>query len=133
MGERRLGEVRAADRPVARAARRERRLVQRPPQLAQRAGHPLGARDALGAVVGQRAQEIRVGVVDPVADDVQVLAGRIGRRDLHRRDHRDALRARGVERLGDASTVSWSLSARTSMPAAAARRTTSAGARTPSE
>jgi hypothetical protein len=101
MAEGGLGEVRAADGPVRGAARGERLLVERPAQLVQRGGHPVGAAQAVGAVVGQGGEQLRVAMVDAVAEDVEILVRRVDRRDLDRGHDADPDLARGGQRLLD--------------------------------
>ena len=101
MGEHGAGEVGAADRLARRAARRERRVVDRVAVAPQELRHPLGASLAVGARVEQALEQPRVVVVDPVAEHVQVLVGPVDRRDLGRRQQADAGCGRGRERLVD--------------------------------
>ena len=71
--------------------------------------------------------------VELVAADMQVLVARRATAEISAaaRAHAEPARRRGAS--GTPSTVSWSVSARSSTPAAAARSTTSAGGSAPSE
>ena len=133
MVERRLREVRPPDRRPA-APRVERR-VELEAELAQRVGHPVaraprGRRGSASSALEQR----RVGVVDAVAEDVEVLVLAVDRGELGRGHDADAVAAAASSASSTPSTVSWSVSASSSTPAAAAPRARPRrGASAPSE
>ncbi len=98
----RLREVRAADRLAGVAALREHRVVHLPAELLQLRAHSLRAQLAVRARVAQPLCEHRVVMVDPVAEDVQVLVAAEHRGDLGGGDDRHAVLGAGRDRLVDA-------------------------------
>ena len=98
MAERRGREVRAAGRLEV----GEVGAVERPAQLLHRVGHATDARATVGAVGLQPLGQPGVAGIDPVPEDVKVLAERVDRRELDRWDEPDPVLARGGLRLGDA-------------------------------
>ena len=73
MGEHGVGEVRAADRLARVAAGAQRGVVELEPELAQPVGHRLDPAGAVAAEVVQGGDQVGVGDVELVAEDVQVL------------------------------------------------------------
>ena len=117
-------------RPIGLPASRraiERGVVELEAELAQAVGHRLDPARAVAAEVVEGRDQVGVGDVELVAEDVQVLVAAVhggelgGGGEAHAR-----ARARGAAASGTPSTVSWSVSANSSTPAAAARSTTSA-------
>ena len=101
VGEHRVGQVRAADR-LAPAGAPRAGIVELEAQLAQLVGHRVDPADAVGAEVVERGQQRLVGVVELVAEDVQVLVRAVDGGELDGRAQVDAV-ARGCrERLGHA-------------------------------
>ena len=90
-----FGQVRAAGRGAVQV-----RVVDREAERAQVVGHGVDAAHAVGAEVVQRGEEGGVGVVDPVAEDVQVLVLGVHRRELDRGREFDVLNTGRLERLG---------------------------------
>ena len=99
--EHRAGEVGAPQRPAGGAAGLQRRVVELEAQLAQPLGHGEDPPLAVRAGVLQRGEQAGVPVVDPVAEDVQVLIGPVHRGDLHRGNETDPRRLGGRARLVD--------------------------------
>ena len=102
MGEHGVGEVRAADRLAGLAARLERRVVELEAELAQAVGHLADPPRAVAAEVVQRGLELLVGVVELVAEDVQVLVRAVDGGQLGGGRERDAVLGGGGARLGHA-------------------------------
>ena len=92
----------AADRLALGGAGRERGLVELVAELLQRLRHPVRASLAVLAVGLQALQQVRVGVIDHVPKDVEVVPGLVERRDLDRGHDPDAEPAGCVDRLLDA-------------------------------
>ena len=86
----------------ARRARLQRRVVELEAELAQPVGHREDAAHAVGAEVLQRVEQRAVGVVERVAEDVQVLVSAVHRRELGRGHECDVLNIGRGERLGHA-------------------------------
>ena len=98
VGEHGVGEVRAAHALAA----RERRVVEGEAELAQAVGHRHDAPAAVGAEVLERGLQPRVGRVELVAEDVQVLVLAVHARELGGGRQAEAVLARRGERLGHA-------------------------------
>jgi hypothetical protein len=96
------GEVRAPDATTACAVLVKCLPVDRPATFSQRVGHPRDACVAVFAELGERGQERAMLVVDPVAEQVEVLLRTVQGRDLDRRDDPHAVSAPGGQRLFDA-------------------------------
>ena len=96
------GEVRAADRAADRPARLELAGVRRQAELVEHRDHAVDPRRPVGAPLDEPARERRVGVVDAVAEDVEVLAERVDGRELDRRHDGDRVALGGGQRLGHA-------------------------------
>ena len=96
--------MRAADREPGGAAGLQRRAVQREAARLERVGHPLGPRRAVAAEALQLGEEPGVGVVDAVAEDMEVFVVAVDGRQLGGGDdaNRAAGRVGGRQRLGDA-------------------------------
>ena len=108
--------------------------VDREAELAQVVGHARGSGGSGPARKSSSvASSVGVGVVEPVAEDVQVLVLGVDGRELHRRHQFDVLTRAASSASATPSTVSWSVSANSVTPASAARATTSAGGSEPSE
>jgi hypothetical protein len=69
---------------------------------AQGVGHPPGAGGPVGTELGQRLEQARGAVVEPVAEQVEVLPVVVERRELDRRDHAESVSRARLERLVDA-------------------------------
>jgi hypothetical protein len=90
-----LSEMRTTDRGAL-------RKVEREPDLAQRLGHAHRAGGAVGAEGRERVAEPGRPVVEPVAEDVEVLLVAVEGRELHGRDDPEAASQARLERLVDA-------------------------------
>jgi hypothetical protein len=95
MVERRLGKVRTTDRVAL-------RQVELKAALPQRLRHADGAGGAVGTEGGQGAEERDGAVVDPVAQDVEVVELGVERRDLDGGREAEAQSRARLERLVDA-------------------------------
>ena len=82
VGEHGVGEVRAPDRLAGLAAGRQRRVVELEAELAQAVGHRLDPARAVVAEVVQDRDQVGVGDVELVAEDVQVLVAAVDGRQL---------------------------------------------------
>ena len=94
--------MRAPDRQPGGAARLDLRAIRRQAELGELAGHAVDPRGAVGAPRGEPFGEARVGVVDAVAEDVEVLAELVDGRDLDGRHDRDPVLLGGGHGLADA-------------------------------
>jgi hypothetical protein len=74
----RMREMRAPDRLARARATIEHALVDRESELAQPLRHPARTVDAIGTATRQLTEEVRIMVVDTVAEDVQIRGDRIG-------------------------------------------------------
>jgi hypothetical protein len=90
-----LSEMRTADRGAL-------RQVERKPAGAKRLGHADRARGPVGAETFERFAKRRRPVIDPVAEDVQVVPVPIEGRQLDRRDEAEAASQARLQRLVDA-------------------------------
>ena len=95
MIERGLSEMGTADRGAL-------RQVELQAARAQRLGHADGAGAAIDTELGQRLEQARGAVVDQVAEDVEVLAVVVERRELDGADHAEAASRARLHRLVDA-------------------------------
>ena len=105
--------MRAADRLAGRrGAHAAARRRARSPSSRSRSAISLDPPGAVAAEVVQRGEQVRVVVVELVAEDVQVLVLAVHGRQLGGGGERDAVLARrGRAPPGTPSTVSWSVSA----------------------
>jgi hypothetical protein len=94
MVERRLSQVRTADRGALRELQRE-------PAVAQRLGHADGTRRTVGPEGRQRTEEGDRPMIDAVAQDVQVRVA-VERRELDRRDELESKSRARLQRLVNA-------------------------------
>jgi hypothetical protein len=102
VGEHGIGQVGAADRLAGPPARLQGRVVQLEAQLAQAVGHVGDPAGAVAAEVVQRGLEVLVGVVELVAEDVQILVRAVDGRELGGGREGDAVLGGGLARLGHA-------------------------------
>ena len=72
------------------------------PAVAQGIGHAPGPGGPIGTELGQRLEQSRGAVVEPVAEEVEVLPVVVERRELDRRDHAEAASRARLQRLVDA-------------------------------
>ena len=79
VGEHGGGQMGAADRLPGRRAAAQRAVVDRVAEVAEQAGHPLGAQFAVRAGLAQALEQQPIAVVDGVAEDVEVLIARVHR------------------------------------------------------
>ena len=97
----RSSRSRAADRLAGGAALGQQVLVDLEAQLAQRGRHPAGAAVAVGAELLQAGQQRRVGMVDAVAEHVQVVVLAVERGQLGGRHDADPAARGRRQRLVD--------------------------------
>jgi hypothetical protein len=102
VGEQGVGEMGAADRLARDLTLFQGRVVELEAELAQPVGHRVDAPAAVGAEVLQQLEQRRVGDVDLVAEDVQVLVRAVDGGQLGGGGEADAVLARGGLRLRDA-------------------------------
>ncbi len=69
---------------------------------AQGVGHPPPAGGPIGTELGQRLEQARGAVVEPIAEEVEVLAVAVEGRELDGRNHAEAMSRARLERLVDA-------------------------------
>ena len=102
MREHGVGEVRAPDRLAGLAAGDQRGVVELEAELAQPAGHRLDPARAVAAEVLEGRDQVGVGDVELVAEDVQVLVAAVHGRELGGGGVAQAQLAGAGGRLGDA-------------------------------
>ena len=100
--EHRPGKMRPPDRGAGGDLPVEHLLVDREAEFLQRVAHPVGARGAIGPVRGQRVQQLRRAMLNPVAEDVQILVVSVDGGDLDGRNHADPVARPGAQRFGHA-------------------------------